>query len=89
MDINDVIQCAANLVDGPTEVNDDYRRGVVELAAALCESRNFDDWATVMGYAVCGVNRPEPSNSRGGAPYPACDRGPCVMLRGHPGKCSY
>ena len=58
MDIDDVIQCAANLVDNGQQVDDEYRRGVVDLATALCESRNFDDWAKVMGYAVCGVNRP-------------------------------
>jgi len=59
IDISGVIQCAAQLVDGPGEVSEEYRRGVVELAARLCLCEDdFDAMVEVMGYAVCGVNRP-------------------------------
>lgn len=58
-DLPTVIECAAELVDGPTEVSEEYRRGVVELAARICLcGDDFEDAVTVMGYAVCGVNRP-------------------------------
>lgn len=60
-ELSDVIECAAELVDGPDHppVSDEYRRGVVELATRLCLcGDDFDDAVTVMGYAVCGVNRP-------------------------------
>lgn len=57
MDIPDVIECAASLVDSGHEVSEEYRRGVVELAAELCYP-GIPDATTVMGYAVCGVNRP-------------------------------
>lgn len=83
MDISDVIQCAAELVDGPVEVSDEYRRGVVELATrlCLCRSDDFEEAAEVMGYAVCGVNRPSP------AVVASCGRGPCVQNDGHIGPC--
>ncbi|WP_142304901.1 hypothetical protein [Mycobacterium avium] len=58
-DLSDVIESAAELVDGPTEVSDEYRRGVVELAARIClHGGDFGDAVTVMGYAVCGVKKP-------------------------------
>lgn len=58
-DLSDVIECAAQLVDGPTgDVTEEYRRGVVELATRICLcGDDFDDAVTVMGYAVCGVNK--------------------------------
>lgn len=57
-ELSDVIECAAQLVDGPVEVSEEYRRGVVELAARICLcGDDFDDAVTVMGYAVCGVNK--------------------------------
>lgn len=62
MDIHDVIQTAAQLVDNGTEVDDEYRRGVVELAAALCMpygQGSTPEAIEVMKYAVCGVNRPK------------------------------
>ena len=64
-DLSDVIECAAELVDTPgLEVTDDYRRGVVELATRLCLcGDDFDDAVTVMGYAVCGVNKPAASTT--------------------------
>lgn len=62
MDVPEIVECAAELVDGGTEVSDEYRRGVVELATrlCLCSSDDFDEATIVMGYAVCGVNKPQP-----------------------------
>lgn len=61
MDAATVIETAASLVDGGMEVTEEYRRGVVELAAQLCLHADnplyHDDAVTVMGYAVCGVNK--------------------------------
>lgn len=57
-ELSDVIECAAELVDGPIKVSDEYRRGVIELATRICLcGDDYDDAVTVMGYAVCGVNR--------------------------------
>lgn len=59
--VSDVIECAAQLVDNGQEVDDEYRRGVVELATLLCLPGGTDGEhaaaVTVMGFAVCGVNR--------------------------------
>ena len=56
-ELSDVIECAAELVDGPV-VSDEYRRGVFELATRICLcGDDFDDAVTVMGYAIYGVNR--------------------------------
>jgi len=59
-ELSDVIECAADLVDRPgLKVSEEYRRGVVELATRICLcGDDFDDAVTVMGYAVCGVNKP-------------------------------
>lgn len=60
MDANDVIQAAANLVDNPDDapgLTDEYRRGVIGLAASLCFTSAGSDEFIVMGYAVYGVNR--------------------------------
>jgi hypothetical protein len=57
--VSEVVEAAAELVDGSVEVSEEYRRGVVELATRLCLcGDDFDDAVIVMGYAVCGVNRP-------------------------------
>lgn len=62
MDIPEVIECAAELVDQPgLEVSEEYRHGVVELATRLCLcGDDFEDAVVVMGYAVCGVNKHPP-----------------------------
>lgn len=60
-DLPTVIESAAELVDRPgePEVSEEYRRGVVELATRICLcGDDWEDAVTVMGYAVCGVNRP-------------------------------
>lgn len=58
-DIADVIECAAALVDTGVEVDDEYRRGVVELASRIClPGANPADADTVMAFAVYGVRRP-------------------------------
>lgn len=55
--IDDVISCAAGLVDAPgqPEVSEEYRRGVVALASALCLGADIEEFVEVMGYAICGV----------------------------------
>ena len=62
VDIDDVIQVAAALVETPgEEVTDDlYRQGVIDLAAALCSpsGRTTEEAKKVMGYAICGVYHP-------------------------------
>lgn len=62
-----IIEVAAGLVDNGQEVSEEYRRGVIELAAQLClhadDPLYRDDAITVMGYAVFGVNRPEAVNT--------------------------
>lgn len=67
MGVDEVIQAAADLVDHPDkpDVPDgDYRRGVIDLATALCLGDADDEYArAVMGYAVCGVHR-HPRESR-------------------------
>ena len=60
MMVDDVIQCAAQLVDGSggDAIDDQFRAGVVALATALCFPAATPEALTVMGYAVYGVNRP-------------------------------
>lgn len=58
IDANEVIQCAAQLVDGPDDCDDEYRAGVVALATLLCFPEITPQGLVVMGYAVHGVNRP-------------------------------
>lgn len=63
LDVDEVIQCAAQLVDTPgfddrADRDDQFRAGVVALATALCFPVVTPDALTVMGYAVYGVNRP-------------------------------
>lgn len=83
-----VIEVAASLVDNGQQVSDEYRRGVVELAAQLCLHADnplyHDDAITVMGYAVCGVNRSSPQPVNPPDSY-YCGRGPCCLPGGHEG----
>lgn len=62
-DLPTVIESAAELVDNPArpEPSEDYRQGVIDLATRICLcGDDWDDAVTVMGYAVCGVNKSSP-----------------------------
>lgn len=65
IDIPDIIESAARLVDNGFEVEDEYRRGVVELATLLCLGYWTADMVAVMGYAVCGVHKPRQEIANG------------------------